>query len=478
MVYHSLDSQSDQSDTLEFKLDQIGITSYHYKLLLVLGLAQVADASEIMGISFVLPDSSGMAQDLNVKKESFSGHVSAALFLGMIVGAYLFGTLSDKFGRRRALICSMGVNFLSGFLSALVPNWYLLLVTRFLSGVGAGGALPISFTYFIEFLGSKHRERWVIQLSNCWCFGVLFVSFMGYLTLPSERHFGNFARWRLFFILISLPSLLTMLCVLFVLDDSPKFLREKKMFKELSLLLFKISGKSSHDEYQQLNESNTSMNVEHSPPMEQTEERKYSLKEHVKNLKSMFSKEYMRSSVGLGLLWFSYCFAYYGWLLFEPTFVESSIGEGIYFESLLGAGAQLCGTLATILLISKLEAGSCVAISCSLSAATMFIFQIEKSYGTLGKSMYYVLWAVFSFVSSVCPQALNVMQGEAFHTKLRGTAFGFNTMLGRIGAVIGTEIFGLFPQTSYMPVFICAVFFLVATVAAKIVEGKKGKAIH
>jgi len=185
------------SISLESKLNKVGITHYHWKILLICGLGQIADAAEIMGISFVILKSSGMKDDLDIDG-GFAAHISSVLFLGMLIGGYLFGSLGDSFGRRRVLMWSMSVNFASGFGSACVTNKWVLLCGRFFSGVGAGGAIPLTFTYFIEFFGSSTRERWAIYLASFWCIGAAFVSFMGLIALPESRDF-LVARWRVFF---------------------------------------------------------------------------------------------------------------------------------------------------------------------------------------------------------------------------------------------------------------------------------------
>jgi len=472
------------SSNLEARLEKIGITWYHYKLLLILSLAQLSDAAEIMGISFVLPTSSGMAIDLDKGGNvNYSGHVSAALFAGMMVGGYLFGTLSDSFGRRRVMAFSMFLNFVSGLSSAFANGWLIMIIARFISGVGAGAAIPISFTYFVEFFGPSSREQWVIYLSNCWAFGAVYVSAMGYLALPLERHWGNFPRWRLFLFLIALPDLLTCLLILFICDDSPKFLLEKKKMTKLSDLLSKMEGGSSDFVDKDTRRFSASLingdTEEESSLLEKDKIKSSGLKDSVSNLKSMFSKQYIRSTLGLSLFWFTYCYAYYGWYTFQPTYAESQIGQGIYFESLLGAAAQLLGTLLTIFLISKLDAGSCVVVAALLSAATMFTFEIVGLYDEIGEYVYYILWVIFSVVSNVIPQALNIIQCEAYKTKLRGTAFGFHSMLGRIGAVVGTETFGTFSngRWSYIPVFICAICFIITAISAKIPVAKRGEPI-
>ena len=70
------------------------------------------------------------------KPQEEEGVLDAIIFLGMMFGGYLWGSLSDVVGRRSCLITSLTVNGLFGFASALSPNYPLFLFFRFGSGVG------------------------------------------------------------------------------------------------------------------------------------------------------------------------------------------------------------------------------------------------------------------------------------------------------------------------------------------------------
>ena len=64
------------------------------------------------------------------------GVLDAIIFVGMMVGGYVWGALSDLIGRRSCLITSLTVNGIFGAASAFSPNYPLFLVFRFFSGVG------------------------------------------------------------------------------------------------------------------------------------------------------------------------------------------------------------------------------------------------------------------------------------------------------------------------------------------------------
>ena len=73
--------------------------------------------------------------DLELNKTE-EGVLDAIIFLGMMVGGYIWGSLSDLIGRRSCLISSLSFNGLFAFCSAFSPNYPSFLLFRFLSGVG------------------------------------------------------------------------------------------------------------------------------------------------------------------------------------------------------------------------------------------------------------------------------------------------------------------------------------------------------
>lgn len=109
-----------------------GYGRFHYWLLLASGWANAADAVEILCVSFLLP----AAQcDLKLSSED-KGLLSAIVFVGMMLGGYLWGGLGDSLGRRGVLIFSMAFNSLFGMFSALAMDFPTFLLLRFFSGVG------------------------------------------------------------------------------------------------------------------------------------------------------------------------------------------------------------------------------------------------------------------------------------------------------------------------------------------------------
>lgn len=57
----------------------------------------------------------------------------------MLVGGVVLGILSDRIGRRKALVLSLGLNAVCGLASAFSPHTYVLTAIRALAGLGIGG---------------------------------------------------------------------------------------------------------------------------------------------------------------------------------------------------------------------------------------------------------------------------------------------------------------------------------------------------
>ena len=112
-------------------LQAIGYGKFHYILLLVCGLAVAADAVEIQAVSFVLPS----ACDLKLTDVQ-KGWLTAIIFIGMMFGGYVWGSLADVQGRRNILRYAMLVNGLFGLISAFSPNFGFFAFCRFMSGLG------------------------------------------------------------------------------------------------------------------------------------------------------------------------------------------------------------------------------------------------------------------------------------------------------------------------------------------------------
>ncbi|MEQ2244841.1 hypothetical protein ILYODFUR_021359, partial [Ilyodon furcidens] len=106
------------------------------------------------------------------------------VYLGMMVGAFFWGGMSDKVGRRQCLLICMSTNGFFAFLSSFVQGYGLFLLCRVVAGFGIGGAVPIVFSFFAEVLSREKRGEHLSWLCMFWMIGEIYASAMAWAIIP------------------------------------------------------------------------------------------------------------------------------------------------------------------------------------------------------------------------------------------------------------------------------------------------------
>lgn len=172
---------------------------------------------------------------------SLQGYVTAGMFVGMMIGGWLWGALADRFGRKPPLMVALAMNSIFGLLSSMTQSYAGFLVCRILSGVGyvgqltlqeflsaqvalrilphrhhpastiacadrVGGSIPIVFTYVCEFLPVKARGPFLNLVATFWMVGTIIAATLAWIIIglsvgaqvymSSWQGFVNAARQR------------------------------------------------------------------------------------------------------------------------------------------------------------------------------------------------------------------------------------------------------------------------------------------
>ena len=153
---------------------------------------------------------------------------SAAIF-GMFVGTAGQGEFSDRFGRRFIYQFNLLLFGVFTILGALAPNVTILVICRFIAGLGLGAEQPLAFAYAGEYSPKRIRGRvlaivhfiggacvWPIGTALALGFGLFFAS------LPSVANASE-TTWRGVWIIIGIGALIVWI-FRFTLPESPRYL--------------------------------------------------------------------------------------------------------------------------------------------------------------------------------------------------------------------------------------------------------------
>src|SRR5213083_721295 len=178
-------------------------------------LGWALDAFDFFLLTFVIVP---MAHDFRTTVADLSYAITITLAMRP-VGAFIFGLLGDRFGRRIPLMIDIVFYSLMELLTAFSPSYTWLLVFRALYGIGMGGEWGLGASLPMESLPADSRGLFSGILQQGYMFGYLFAAAVYGIVYPI---FG----WRALFVVGALPALL----VIYVrarVPESPVWVRQR-----------------------------------------------------------------------------------------------------------------------------------------------------------------------------------------------------------------------------------------------------------
>lgn len=170
--------------------------------------------------------------------EYAEGFTTASLAIGCIVGCLIAGRLSDRYGRKPALMAAAAVFLFSSLAMAAAGHLQFFILSRFFAGVGVGMASVLAPLYIAEIAPASVRGRMVAINQLTIVTGILITNIANYLFSGQ----GDDA-WRWMFGLGALPSALFFVGVYF-LPESPRWLYFKGRHRKAEQVLRRLGNEA------------------------------------------------------------------------------------------------------------------------------------------------------------------------------------------------------------------------------------------
>ncbi|MCY9290565.1 MFS transporter [Bacillus haynesii] len=386
------------------------------RLLGIAGLGWLFDAMDVGILSFIIA-ALHAEWKLTPQEMSWIGSVNS---IGMAVGAFVFGLLADRVGRKYVFMITLLFFSIGSGLSALTTTLWAFLILRFFIGMGLGGELPVASTLVSETVAPERRGRIVVLLESFWAFGWLAAALISYFIIPA---YG----WQIALLITAIPAFYA-LYLRIALPDSPK--------------------------YEKL-----------------AQEKKPTVME---NVKSVWSRKYARPTAMLWIVWFCVVFSYYGMFLWLPSvLVMKGFSMIKSFEYvLIMTLAQLPGYFSAAWLIEKAGRKMVLTVYLLGTAVSAYFFGSAESLALLLVSGMFL-----SFFNLGAWGALYAYTPEQYPTSIRGTGAGMAAGFGRIGGILGPLLVGYLVArgTEVSMIFFIFCVAVVAAVAAIFFLGTETK---
>src|SRR5271168_1969624 len=215
-------------------LDEAKISPLHRRVIALIAAGYFCDVIDftVFGslVPFIIKSGFGAAADAAL--------IGSATIAGLAIGTAGQGELSDRFGRRFIYQFNLLLFGIFTILGALAPSVALLVVCRFIAGIGLGAEQPLAFAYAGEYAPKRIRGRILaivhfIGGACVWPIGTGLVIGFGALTAAYYTDAGQAADyvWRGVWVLVGVLALIVWI-FRFTLPESPRYLATHGRGKE------------------------------------------------------------------------------------------------------------------------------------------------------------------------------------------------------------------------------------------------------
>jgi MFS family permease len=419
--------------TIPARLDRLRWSPFHTRLVLGLGTAWVLDGLSITIASSV---TSKLTQPdtLHLTTEQAAA-IGTVYLIGEVVGALVFGRLSDKLGRRKLFMWTLAIYLIGTGLTALTPKgtgWITYLyATRIIAGMGIGGEYSAINSAIDEMMPARYRGRTDVWINGTYWLGAIVGTFATFLLLSSIR---TGEGWRVAF--LCGPALaIVILVVRRNLPESPRWLITHGREQEAEEAIRRIEEQARKDG-QHLEPVPESAAITILPG------RGYG---YLTLLRVAFRQYPKRAVLGATLMItqsFLYNAIFFTYALVLTRFYHVSNNNvplyGLAFAVGNLAGPLLLGHLFDTVGRKKMISGTYL-ISGALLAFSAWLFAA----GVLHAAGQTFIWIAIFFVASAGASAGYLTVSEIFPIEIRSEALAVFFALAQVVGAVGPAFYGL-----------------------------------
>lgn len=437
------------------RLERLPFTKKLGKLLGTSGIGWALDAMDVGLISFVI---AALAQEWGLNDTEKSWILSVG-FVGMAIGATIGGLLADKIGRRSVFALTLLIYGLATGASAFAGSVAVLLIFRFIVGLGLGAELPVASTLVSEFSPKKIRGRVIVWLEAFWALGWIMAALIGYFVVAASDD-----GWRWGLVIGAVPALYSLVIRMHT-PESVRYLETKGKFDAAEKIVDDYEA-SAGEEYRYTgNTAHTQ--AEYDAELEAR---------HIDKDISIWSAHMRKRTIALWIIWFAINFSYYGAFTWIPSLLTAqgfTLIKSFEFTLIITL-AQIPGYAVAAWLIEKWGRRQTLALFLAGSALAAILYgQAGAEWQIIAAGM------MLSFFNLGAWGALYAIGPELYPTNIRGTGTGSAAGFGRIASIITPLLTPVFVNIggNALAFGVFSVMFAIAASAVFFLPEQKGKAI-
>jgi MFS family permease len=435
-----LSSQGNAAATIETRvparLDRLPFGGFHVRIIMALGITWILDGLEVT-LAGSLAGALVASPTLHFSDRDV-GLVSGFYLGGAVVGALIFGWLTDRYGRKKLFFITLGLYAAATAATAFSFDLLSFCLFRFLTGAGIGGEYSAINSTIQEFTPARLRGRIDMAINGSfWVGGALGAA--ASIILLNPAHFGADTGWRAGFFIGAVLAL-GILALRTFIPESPRWLVIHGQEKKAETIAGDIEAEfAKHGAVLSKPETLTPIRIK---PRTHT-----SLLEVFRALFVTFRK---RTLVGLALMGaqsFFYNAIFFTYALVLTTFYrvpQQSVGLYVFPF----AAGNVLGPLLLGPLFDKVGRKTMVAATYAIAGLLLAISAFLFVAGVLDALTQTLVWMVVFFFASAAASAAYLTVSEIFPVEIRALAIAVFYAIGTgIGGVAAPILFGALIET-------------------------------
>nr|XP_046273594.1 solute carrier family 22 member 7-like [Scatophagus argus] len=369
--------------------------------------------------------------DLVCSRKGMNKATATVFFIGVMLGAPLFGFLSDRLGRRPLLLVSYLSSMTFAVLSAFSTSYIMFVIMRFFTGMSLAGITIITIALNIEWCGIEHRTFSGVIISLDWTLGNWFLVGIAYCV----------NEWRMLILAVTSPLILSVIAWWW-LPESARWLLANRKADAAHHYITKCAEINNRTKCM----ASVTPRALLESAQSETIDKKYTFLDIFK------TPNIRKLSICSGVVWYGVAFTYYGITLnitgfglnpyltqFIFALIEMPMKIGVYF--FLEKIGRRPGEMGALLLT-----GFCLFINLFVSKEKWVIRTVVA---VLGKAMSEASFTIMYLYTT-----------ELYPTVVRQNGLGYTSFVARLGVAISPlivlleDVWHLLPAVTYSAVAI------------------------
>ncbi|XP_014260538.1 organic cation transporter protein isoform X1 [Cimex lectularius] len=362
--------------------------------------------------------------------------VQVAVAVGKFVGAFCFGMVADKFGRKKVFLFCCILYMIAGPIAAIASTYALLLLMRVLIGIAGSGVYEAGYTILSEMTVKKYRTNLGCLYNISYSIGLIFLPIFAYYS----------SDWRRLQLLLSAPSAF-LLIHCWCLPESPRWLMTQGRNKEAWKLI-----KGPYSEQRPITDANIQSDTDN------VQEAKHPWYKKIffvlqKLFKLFSTKELRRRIIICYFCWLVASMSYFTIALNAHNFTANK-----YIYVALNGVAEAPGYILPLIILGFIGRKLTGVLLFLIAGISLLIILVIPSGIPI---------MIVALIGRLCMSAVFAViilhTSELFPTSNRNTAIGTSLTMAQVGTIIAPFVVDIGgAQAWWIPSTFCGVMSIIA----------------